>query len=115
MADVADPERSRARGAGRRARHHRRALRPLRLAGSRRGRRPGAHYLDSTGEPPFIREVFERYGLVAASNDCGMLTAFGYDFVPGNLAGALALDVPGMTQSESTRGTTSPARLTPAR
>ena len=22
----------------------------------------GAHYLDSTGEPPFIREVFERYG-----------------------------------------------------
>ena len=22
----------------------------------------GAHYLDSTGEPPFIRTVFERYG-----------------------------------------------------
>ena len=27
----------------------------------------GAHYLDSTGEPPFIREVFERYGAAAAS------------------------------------------------
>ena len=26
----------------------------------------GAHYLDSTGEPPFIREVFERYGPGAA-------------------------------------------------
>jgi short subunit dehydrogenase-like uncharacterized protein len=51
----------------------------------------GAHYLDSTGEPPFIREVFERYGPVAKKNDCAMLTAFGYDFVPGNLAGALAL------------------------
>jgi short subunit dehydrogenase-like uncharacterized protein len=51
----------------------------------------GAHYLDSTGEPPFIREVFERYGHVAAKTGCGMLTAFGYDYVPGNLAGALAL------------------------
>src|SRR4051794_21998303 len=26
----------------------------------------GAHYLDSTGEPPFIREVFERHGPAAA-------------------------------------------------
>ncbi len=52
----------------------------------------GAHYLDSTGEPPFIREVFERYGAAAAQHDAGMLTAFGYDWVPGNLAGALALD-----------------------
>jgi short subunit dehydrogenase-like uncharacterized protein len=51
----------------------------------------GAHYLDSTGEPPFIREVFERYGLGAEAAGCGLLTAFGYDFVPGNLAGALAL------------------------
>src|SRR5918997_6992586 len=25
----------------------------------------GAHYLDSTGEPPFIREVFDRYGVAA--------------------------------------------------
>ena len=51
----------------------------------------GAHYLDSTGEPPFIREVFERYGPAAERNGCGMLTAFGYDFVPGNLAGGIAL------------------------
>jgi short subunit dehydrogenase-like uncharacterized protein len=51
----------------------------------------GAHYIDSTGEPPFIREVFERYGPAAARAGCGMLTAFGYDWVPGNLAGALAL------------------------
>jgi short subunit dehydrogenase-like uncharacterized protein len=52
----------------------------------------GAHYLDSTGEPPFVREVFERYGQAAENSGCGLLTAFGYDFVPGNLAGALALE-----------------------
>ena len=51
----------------------------------------GAHYLDSTGEPAFIREVFERYGPAAARHDAAMLTAFGYDWVPGNLAGGLAL------------------------
>jgi short subunit dehydrogenase-like uncharacterized protein len=49
----------------------------------------GAHYLDSTGEPAFIREVFERYGPAAAGNDAAMLTGFGYDWVPGNLAGGL--------------------------
>ena len=52
----------------------------------------GAHYIDSTGEPPFIREVFERYGAAADQAGIGMLTAFGYDWVPGNLAGGLALE-----------------------
>ena len=51
----------------------------------------GAHYLDSTGESPFIRSVFERYGGAAEAAGCGLVTAFGYDWVPGNLAGALAL------------------------
>ena len=51
-----------------------------------------AHYLDSTGEPQFIREVFERYGPPAERAGIGMLTAMGYDWVPGNLAGGLALD-----------------------
>jgi short subunit dehydrogenase-like uncharacterized protein len=51
----------------------------------------GAHYIDSTGEPPFIRRVFEVHGPRAAARGVGMLTAFGYDWVPGNLAGALAL------------------------
>ena len=39
----------------------------------------GAHYIDSTGEPPFIRRMFERHGPSAALQDVGMLTAFGYD------------------------------------
>lgn len=51
----------------------------------------GAHYLDSTGEPSFIRAVFERHGPDAEAAGVGLLTAFGYDYVPGNLAGALAL------------------------
>lgn len=51
----------------------------------------GAHYVDSTGEPPFIRRVFERHGAQSEAAGVGLLTAFGYDYVPGNLAGALAL------------------------
>ena len=51
----------------------------------------GAHYLDSTGEAPFVQEVFERYGPAAEKAECGMVTAFGYDYVPGNAAGGLAL------------------------
>src|SRR6476646_4564562 len=49
----------------------------------------GAHYLDSTGEPSFVRAVFERHGPRATRS--ALLTAFGADWVPGNLAGALAL------------------------
>jgi short subunit dehydrogenase-like uncharacterized protein len=51
----------------------------------------GAHYLDSTGEGSFIRSVFEQHGPAAEAAGCGLVTAFGYDWVPGNLAGALAL------------------------
>jgi short subunit dehydrogenase-like uncharacterized protein len=50
----------------------------------------GATYLDATGEPPFLRRVFEEHGPRAVGR-CALLPAFGYDFVPGNLAGALAL------------------------
>jgi short subunit dehydrogenase-like uncharacterized protein len=51
----------------------------------------GAHYIDATGETPFIRAVFERHGRAAQAAGSGLLTAMGYDYVPGNLAGALAL------------------------
>jgi short subunit dehydrogenase-like uncharacterized protein len=51
----------------------------------------GAAYLDSSGEPPFIRRVFEEFGPRAERTGAVLLTAFGYDYVPGNLAGALAL------------------------
>ena len=55
----------------------------------------GAVYLDSSGEPPFIRQVFEEVGPRAERTGAVLLTAFGYDYVPGNLAGALALEAAG--------------------
>jgi short subunit dehydrogenase-like uncharacterized protein len=50
----------------------------------------GAHYLDSASEATFVRGVF---GLdsIAARRGAALVPAFGYDYVPGNLAGALAL------------------------
>ncbi|WP_410875945.1 saccharopine dehydrogenase family protein [Nocardia sp. A7] len=50
----------------------------------------GAHYIDSTGEGPFIRTVFEHDDQARAAG-AGLLTAFGFDYVPGNLAAGLAL------------------------
>jgi short subunit dehydrogenase-like uncharacterized protein len=55
----------------------------------------GAIYLDSTGEPPFIRRVFEEFGPLAEQSGASLITAFGNDYVPGNLAGALALRMAG--------------------
>jgi len=52
----------------------------------------GCVYLDSTGEPPFIRRVFEEFGAPAERSGARLLTAMGYDFAPGALAGALALE-----------------------
>lgn len=52
----------------------------------------GAGYVDSTGEPPFVRYVFTEGHRRAVASGARLLTAFGYDYVPGNLAGALVLD-----------------------
>lgn len=51
----------------------------------------GAHYIDSTGEPPFVRKVFEDGGPRAERSGTVAITAMAYDWVPGNLTGALAL------------------------
>jgi len=51
----------------------------------------GAHYLDSTGEGPFVRRAVERLDAIATARGATIVPAFGYDYVPGNLAGALAL------------------------
>jgi short subunit dehydrogenase-like uncharacterized protein len=52
-------------------------------------------YVDSTGEPPFIRRVFDEFGPPARRAGATLLPAMGYDFVPGCLAGALALEQAG--------------------
>jgi short subunit dehydrogenase-like uncharacterized protein len=51
----------------------------------------GAGYVDSTGEHTFIKHVFTAANHRAQESGARLLTAFGYDYVPGNLAGALAL------------------------
>ncbi len=50
-----------------------------------------AAYLDSSGESTFIRDMRERVGQRAVDAGTPLIPAFGYDYVPGNLAGALAL------------------------
>ncbi|MGW5382364.1 saccharopine dehydrogenase family protein [Nocardia sp. NPDC003963] len=60
----------------------------------------GAHYFDSTGEGPFIRTVFD-HDADARRAEIGLLTAFGFDYVPGNLAAALALrEAPGAVRAD---------------
>lgn len=49
-------------------------------------------YVDITGEPGWLRRVFAGYGPRAAELGLAMLPAFGYDYVPGNLGAAIALD-----------------------
>ncbi|MFZ0668202.1 MAG: saccharopine dehydrogenase NADP-binding domain-containing protein [Acidimicrobiales bacterium] len=55
----------------------------------------GAHYLDSTGEPEFIRGVFADAGPIAERKGTTLLTAFGLDWVPGNVAAAIVADKAG--------------------
>jgi short subunit dehydrogenase-like uncharacterized protein len=49
-------------------------------------------YFDITGEPGWLRKVFNDYGPRFAERGLPMLPAFGYDYVPGNLAGAIAIE-----------------------
>jgi short subunit dehydrogenase-like uncharacterized protein len=51
----------------------------------------GCAYLDSTGEPPFIRRVAADLAPLAAERGAVLAPAFGYDFVPGQLAAVHAL------------------------
>ncbi|MFF8883784.1 saccharopine dehydrogenase family protein [Streptomyces flaveolus] len=51
----------------------------------------GAHYIDSTGEVGFVRALHARHHQRARETGAVMLPAFGYDYVPGVLAAALAV------------------------
>ncbi len=63
-----------------------RAGRPV-VAGALRARVP---YTDSTGEQPFIRHVFDELDRAAKEARLPLVPAFGFDYVPGDLAAALA-------------------------
>jgi short subunit dehydrogenase-like uncharacterized protein len=49
----------------------------------------GTHYLDTTGEQPYIQMVFERYGEAAARAGAVLVPAMGFDYVPGDMIAAL--------------------------
>jgi short subunit dehydrogenase-like uncharacterized protein len=51
----------------------------------------GAGYLDSTGEHSFLRWLLSQDGTARASG-ATLVPAFGFDYLPGNLAGALAVE-----------------------
>lgn len=77
----------------------------------------GAHYIDSTGEPAFVRRIFSEWDSPARAAGTTMLTAFGYDYVPGHLAAATALEKAGPDATSVvigyfTRGGTSISRGT---
>jgi short subunit dehydrogenase-like uncharacterized protein len=52
----------------------------------------GAHYLDTSGEQAFARRVYETYSGRAEAAHVVVLTSFGFDYVPGDLAARLAAE-----------------------
>jgi short subunit dehydrogenase-like uncharacterized protein len=51
----------------------------------------GAAYLDSSGEAPFIRRVHDTLAVRATLTKAVLAPAFGYDYVPGQIAAAYAM------------------------
>lgn len=52
----------------------------------------GTHYLDTTGEPGFMRTVFDRYGDRAAEEGVALVSGMGFDYAPGDLVAALTAE-----------------------
>jgi short subunit dehydrogenase-like uncharacterized protein len=50
----------------------------------------GAHYVDTTGEQPYIRRVFEHMSAAASGAGCAVIPAVGFDYLPGDLIASLA-------------------------
>jgi short subunit dehydrogenase-like uncharacterized protein len=50
------------------------------------------HYLDTTGEQPYIRMVFERYGPAADRAGIAVVPAMGFDYAPGDMLAALTAE-----------------------
>jgi short subunit dehydrogenase-like uncharacterized protein len=76
----------------------------------------GTHYVDTTGEQPFMKMVFDAYGDRAARNGAALVTGMGFDYVPGDLIASLAAEGMGPLEEiviaywvrgfSATRGTT---------
>jgi short subunit dehydrogenase-like uncharacterized protein len=50
----------------------------------------GAHYVDTTGEQPYMQGVFEHLDGPARRAGCAVVPAMGFDYVPGDLIASLA-------------------------
>jgi short subunit dehydrogenase-like uncharacterized protein len=49
----------------------------------------GTHYVDTTGEQPFIRLAFDRYGEPAQRSGAALVSGMGFDYVPGDMIASL--------------------------
>lgn len=52
----------------------------------------GTHYLDTTGEQPFIDKVFRAYGPRAEAAGTALVPAMGFDYVPGDMIASLTAE-----------------------
>lgn len=52
----------------------------------------GTHYVDTTGEQPFIRRVLDVHGPRAAKRGAAMVSGMGFDYAPGEMLCALACE-----------------------
>ena len=52
----------------------------------------GTHYLDTTGEQPFMKMAYERYGPGAARSGVAVVPAMGFDYVPGDMIASLTAE-----------------------
>jgi short subunit dehydrogenase-like uncharacterized protein len=50
------------------------------------------HYIDTTGEQPFMRKVFDDYGERAEQAGIAAVTAMGFDYLPGDMIAALTAE-----------------------
>jgi short subunit dehydrogenase-like uncharacterized protein len=68
----------------------------------------GIHYLDTTGEQPFIQRVFQAYGPRAEAAGSALVPAMGFDYVPGDMLASLTAEGMGpldeVTLAYSVRG-----------
>jgi short subunit dehydrogenase-like uncharacterized protein len=50
----------------------------------------GTHYVDTTGEQPYMQRVFERFGTQAEHAGVAVVPAIGFDYLPGDLLSNVA-------------------------
>jgi short subunit dehydrogenase-like uncharacterized protein len=68
----------------------------------------GTHYLDTTGEQPFIRDAFERWDAAARTSGAALVSGMGFDYAPGDMLAGLTAEpferVDELTVAYSIRG-----------